>query len=416
MVHGVLVFLVASLVLAAGEKVRYDDHRVYRVLPANVDQLQFLNGLTKYHRDIYFWKEPSVVNKPADVMVSPKMQASFMEGLEANGIESSVYIDDVQRLIDNERPVREPKASFAFDDYHSLEEIYAWLDTLAEAYPGTVTTVVGGSTYEGREIKGVKISFGDGNPAAVIEGGMHALEWATVACMSWFINEILTTDNSTVRDVIEQLDFYIFPTTNPDGYHYTWTTDRLWRKNRQPNPNSTCVGTDVNRNWGFHWGEYDASEDPCAYNHRGPGNFTQQEVITFADFLLSFGDELLFYANFHAYSQVLIFPYGVPNVTADNYDELYQLAEKGRDALRVRYGTEYTIGSTQEVFGPTTGNSIDWMQGVVGKRYNMVWELRDKGQYGYLLPTDQLIPASEEVWDSVVTVLAGRLASSTAGP
>ena len=29
-------------------------------------------------------------------------------------------------------------------------------------------------------------------------------------------------------------DFYILPVTNPDGYVYSWTTDRMWRKNRRP--------------------------------------------------------------------------------------------------------------------------------------------------------------------------------------
>ena len=28
----------------------------------------------------------------------------------------------------------------------------------------------------------------------------------------------------------------------------------MWRKNRGVNPGSKCVGTDLNRNWSFHWG------------------------------------------------------------------------------------------------------------------------------------------------------------------
>jgi murein tripeptide amidase MpaA len=43
------------------------------------------------------------------------------------------------------------------------------------------------------------------------------------------------------------------PLVNPDGYEYSWTTDRLWRKNRTPNLGSSCVGTDLNRNFGFKW-------------------------------------------------------------------------------------------------------------------------------------------------------------------
>ena len=36
---------------------------------------------------------------------------------------------------------------------------------------------------------------------------------------------------------------------------YTWTDDRLWRKNRRVNSGSGCVGVDLNRNFNNHWNE-----------------------------------------------------------------------------------------------------------------------------------------------------------------
>ncbi len=45
----------------------------------------------------------------------------------------------------------------------------------------------------------------------------------------------------------------IMPIVNVDGYAYTWSDDRMWRKTRKPNSKSNCVGTDPNRNWAFHW-------------------------------------------------------------------------------------------------------------------------------------------------------------------
>lgn len=44
--------------------------------------------------------------------------------------------------------------SFDFNSYHTLEGIYKNLDDLAKQYPDKVHIVVGGRTYEGRQIKG----------------------------------------------------------------------------------------------------------------------------------------------------------------------------------------------------------------------------------------------------------------------
>lgn len=41
---------------------------------------------------------------------------------------------------------------------------------------------------------------------------------------------------------------HIVPILNPDGYEYTHTCDRMWRKNRARHE-GVCVGVDLNRNF-----------------------------------------------------------------------------------------------------------------------------------------------------------------------
>jgi hypothetical protein len=49
------------------------------------------------------------------------------------------------------------------------------------------------------------------------------------------------------------------------SYVYTWTNQRLWRKNRSPPPErSTCHGVDLNRNYNVKWGEGGSSTNPCS--------------------------------------------------------------------------------------------------------------------------------------------------------
>ena len=46
-------------------------------------------------------------------------------------------------------------------------------------------------------------------------------------------------------------------------YEFSHTTDRLWRKNRNPNPGTfgLCPGVDLNRNFGYKWGHEVRSRD-----------------------------------------------------------------------------------------------------------------------------------------------------------
>lgn len=56
----------------------------------------------------------------------------------------------------------------------------------------------------------------------------------------------------------------------PTGFVYTQTNTRLWRKNRQAASGSSCVGTDINRNWAVGWNVAGGSStNPCDETYRG---------------------------------------------------------------------------------------------------------------------------------------------------
>lgn len=58
-------------------------------------------------------------------------------------------------------------------------QINEWLNSLQEQYPSVVSVVKGGSTYEKRDIIGVRVDFGQTKnaKAVFIDGGIHAREW-----------------------------------------------------------------------------------------------------------------------------------------------------------------------------------------------------------------------------------------------
>lgn len=132
--------------------------------------------------------------------------------------------------------------------YHRLSDIYGYLDFLATSYPSLVSVKSIGSSVEGRPLKLIKISNGNpGNKAIWIDGGIHAREWISPATVTFLI-EYLIQNFETEAKAINSVDWHILPVANPDGYEYSHTHDRLWRKNRAIN--GRCEGTDLNRNFG----------------------------------------------------------------------------------------------------------------------------------------------------------------------
>ena len=52
--------------------------------------------------------------------------------------------------------------------------------------------------------------------------------------------------------------------------------------------------------------------------------------------------------SFHAYSQILLLPYGHTTAHLDNYENAMAIGRKGLSALTAKFGTVYTIGNIGE--------------------------------------------------------------------
>ncbi|PSN31886.1 hypothetical protein C0J52_20823 [Blattella germanica] len=114
----------------------------------------------------------------------------------------------------------------SFDQYYRPAEINAYLQELGSTYPNLVSLEHIGQTYEGRDMIVIKISSGgSGNPAVLIDAGIHAREWI-VPAMALYIIQQLVENNASNSEITNGLDWYILPVLNPDGYEYSHTTVR----------------------------------------------------------------------------------------------------------------------------------------------------------------------------------------------
>ncbi|CAG9832795.1 unnamed protein product [Diabrotica balteata] len=408
------LYILASLLVFSSAVVRYDNYTLYKLYPKSTNDLEFLQNLQKskeYKLD--FWNEPSSWRKFVNVLVSPKDKYSFEYIIGKNNINFEVITDNIQERIDEEFRVNKLTAvkdgDLTWDKYYDLQAINDWLEKLANDHPDKVTLIKGGKSYENRDIIGVKVSFGpkEGKRSVWLDSQIHAREWISGATTTYILNEVLHSEDPRIRAIAEGHDWYIFPVINPDGFEFTHTTDRMWRKTRTDyGKGQECRGADPNRNWDFKWNQGGSTDDPCDETYAGPTAFSEVETKTLSEYMSTVVDELLLFITFHSFSELILLPYGYTSDHLDNYNVTYPVAVKGAKALAERYGTDYYVGDIVESgIGIATGSNMDWVKGVYHVPFAYAYELRDQGRYGFILPPEQIIPNSLEVLDSLLTIL-----------
>jgi len=91
-------------------------------------------------------------------------------------------------------------------------------------------------------------------------------------------------------------------------------------------------------------------------------------------------------------------PWGYTKTYPKDYREMMRVANAAVGALKNVYGTYYRAGTSSNIIYATSGGSSDWTYGKLGLVYSYALELRDRGQYGFLLPAWQIIPTGRETF------------------
>uniref|UniRef100_A0A1B0DDQ7 Peptidase M14 domain-containing protein n=1 Tax=Phlebotomus papatasi TaxID=29031 RepID=A0A1B0DDQ7_PHLPP len=345
-------FVILGILIAfvVADPARFDNYRVYSVSVESEDNLKVLRSVNRGLNGYDFLVEPRILGDTADIIVPPHLQNDFEQLAKKHELKVELVIPDLQH--------------FDVNEYHSTEHINEWLYYLAEQYP-EVQIIRGGSTFEGRDIIGININRrGDDSPGIFIESNIHAREWITSASTVWMINKLLTaTENEPeYKDLADNINWYIFPVVNVDGYEYSRDVYRMWRKTRS-RQGFICHGVDPNRNWDTYWqtGGTGASDNMCDGDFGGPEAFSEIETETLSDYILSIQDKLNIYISFHSAAELLLFPWGHTSDPVPGFEDFNTIAQTTVDALRERHGTQYRFGSINQAIYPATGGSIDWV-------------------------------------------------------
>ncbi|XP_015285166.1 PREDICTED: carboxypeptidase A1-like [Gekko japonicus] len=408
------LFVFAGLLAVAFGTENFVGHQVLRISAADeaqVDKVKDLEELEDLQLD--FWRAPVHPELPIDVRVPFASLQGVKVYLESHDIDYSIMIEDLQELVDEEQLHMSRRhfmplsiETFNYASYHNLDEIYDFMDLLAAEKPSLVSKIQIGRSYEGRPINILKFSTGGvKRPAIWIDTGIHSREWVTQASGIVFAKKLLDGygKDASVTSILDHFDIFLEIVTNPDGFAFTHSKNRMWRKTRSINSGSSCVGVDPNRNWDAGFGVAGSSGNPCSETYRGPRANSEPEVKAIVDFVKSHGNIKAF-VSIHSYSQLLLYPFGYTSKKAADAQELDALAKKAVDALSSLHGTQYKYGSIITTIYQASGGTIDWTyeQGI---KYSYTFELRDTGRYGFMLPASQIIPTAEETWLALKVIM-----------
>ncbi|XP_062956608.1 carboxypeptidase A5 [Cynocephalus volans] len=409
------LLLVFSFILATAlGQMNFTGDQVLRILAKDEKELSLLRDLEGLQpQKVDFWRVPARPSLPVDMRVPFSELKDVKAYLESHGLAYSIMIKDIQVLLDEEREamaksrrLERSTSSFSFSSYHTLEEIYSWMDNFVTEHSDIVSKIQIGSSFENRSILVLKFSTGGSQrPAIWIDTGIHSREWITHATGLWTAKEIVSEygKDHILTDILKAMDIFIELVTNPDGFAFTHSMNRLWRKNKSTRPGVFCIGVDLNRNWKSGFGGNGSNNNPCSETYRGPSPQSEPEVAAIVDFISAHGNFKAL-ISIHSYSQMLMYPYGCSLEPVLNQIELYSLAKDAVKALYEVHGIKYIFGSISTTLYVASGITVDWAYDN-GIKYAFSFELRDTGRYGFLLPATQIIPTAQETWMAIRTIM-----------
>ncbi|KAJ4925426.1 hypothetical protein JOQ06_018157 [Pogonophryne albipinna] len=381
-----VLLLLGLVAFALADNTRFEGEKVFRLKPVLDEHVTLIKDLAN-SIEVDFWRPENAELVTIDIDVDIHVPAMYLDIvstiLHQNDMEHEVLIEDLQSAIEGQIDNRPSPKTHSYTKYNSFDKVQSWINSMASSHSDLISKQTIGNSYERRPMTLLKLGKKSSSvkPAIFMDCGIHAREWISPAFCQWFVKEALSTYgiDSQMTSLLNEMDVYVLPVFNVDGYDYTHKSNRMWRKTRSRRSGSSCIGADPNRNFDAGWCTVGASSNPCSDTYCGSRAESEIEAKNVADFIRR--NKSIIKA------------------------ELMKVAEGASAALRSLYGTRYTSGPAATTIYPAAGGSDDWAYDL-GVKYSYTFELRDTGRYGFLLPESQIKPTCEETMLAVKYIAA----------
>jgi hypothetical protein len=325
-----------------------------------------VNDLVRQGFDVVAVRTVSEQVVEVDVVLTGRERAA----LEARGLQVSLKRNKDGKT---QKELAAEQAAGGYTVWRSWDQpggIRDELYSVARRYSGFVKLEVLGKTAQGREIIALKVtqsarSMKDGmRPAVLYMSNQHAREWISVEVnrrlLRWILDQ-RTLENPEIVNLLKATELWFIISANPDGYQYTFDTERLWRKNLRDNNGDGLItntdGVDPNRNYNEHW-NYDEEGSSSLFSsqtYRGLTPASELETQAAAGLIDRIKPKLL--VNFHSFGPYILYPQGWQVGTPDADNPIYA-ALAGTDANPGIPGFDPGI-SSDELY-VTNGETTDY--------------------------------------------------------
>lgn len=285
-------------------------------------------------------------------------------------------------------------------NYLRYDEIIAQYELWRQEFPAIVQRQQIGASREGRPIWVYTLNYPTAGVVPkniLIQAGIHAREWIAPSVAMYLFDKILHGGLNSAQGfyILAKFKMHFVPDINPDGYEYTWTTDRFWRKNRRNN-GAGSFGVDLNRNYSKGWGGEGSSGNPNSETYRGPSPFSEPEIVATRDYMAGIG-RLGGFIDYHSFGQLILYPWAYTYNQAPDDSLLHSIGAAYQQGILNAGGVHYQNAQTSTGLYLASGSSPDYYYDAYGTMAYTV-ELRDEGQFGFDLPPSQIMPTILENW------------------
>jgi hypothetical protein len=245
--------------------------------------------------------------------------------------------------------------------FRTVDQVNAAIRALDAKYPDLVEVHAIGKSGEGRDILALTITNEHATgPKPIVEhvAGLHAREIANPELLMTFAQQLVEGygKDADVTSILDTRQVDLVPIVNPDGHVVV-------EKGLAGQPGGNAMkrkttsggdGTDVNRNFQYHWGGPGASSSPRAEDYRGPAAESEPETRAVESFTQARKPSM--FTDWHSYSRLDMYPWGDTKEHAPDYAGLKAVANKF--ATFNHYTPEQSIA-----LYPTSGTSDDHAYG-----------------------------------------------------